>query len=514
MIDFNTLELAVEGYPSRLSYLPGEEVAFHCSARVRTFSVEITRIGAGRERVWQRTGIPGSEQPVPQAAYANGCDWPVTFTVPIPADWRSGFYEVALRGDGVQGETALSHACFVVRAAQPGQATSILLVLSTNTYNAYNHWGGGCLYTGATQVSFQRPLERGFVTRPAADYEGRVLNPDPTLDPENTRLLAYLTENKYPLWCASSGWHNWERRFVRWAERNGFQIEMAVNSDLAEHPEILDSYRLMVCVGHDEYWSAAMRDRIDAFVERGGNLAIFSGNTCNWQVRFEDDGQTMVCYKATADRADPVMGTERQQRLTAFWSHPLLGRPENLTIGLSFTRGGYTRVGWGVPRGSGAYTVYRPHHWAFAGTHLRYGDMLGLGSYIVGYEVDGCALTLVQGLPVPTHEDGTPADFTILATSPARLLSQTDSYSELPPNAVWGDTSGPGDLEGIAAALFGNASPDNVAKIAHNHAVMGCFTRGQGTVFNVGTTDWAYGLDSDVLVQQVTKNVLNQLSKT
>lgn len=219
----------------------------------------------------------------------------------------------------------------------------------------------------------------------------------------------------------------------------------------------------------------------------------------------------MVCYKGTARSSDPVMGTAQQHLLTGFWSSPLIGRPENLTTGLSFTRGGYARVGWGVPRGSGAYTVYRPDHWAFAGTDLRYGDLLGLGSVVVGYEVDGCAFTLEHGLPAPTHEDSTPADFMILATSPARLLSQTATYSEIP-KAIWADPDGPGDLEGIATGLFGDASPANVAKVAHGNAVMGCFTRGKGTVFNVGSTDWAYGLDRDPLVQRVTRNVLERLS--
>ena len=48
-VEYNTLKLAVEGYPDRLSYQPGDEVAFHCSSQTSTFSVEIARIGAGRE---------------------------------------------------------------------------------------------------------------------------------------------------------------------------------------------------------------------------------------------------------------------------------------------------------------------------------------------------------------------------------------------------------------------------------------------------------------------------------
>ncbi len=517
IIDRNTLILAVEGYATQQSYRAGEMVGFHCSSTAPTFSAEVARIGATREVVWRRDDIIGVVQPVPPDAYATGCGWPVTFTIPTHTSWRSGFYEVTLRADradgvaGIDEPEATSHAFFVIRPRPDTNAQRILLVLATNTYNAYNKWGGKCLYTGATHLSFQRPMDRGFLTRPDAEFDGRIASTEPEGEPGHQRLLDYLEQNKYPMWCSSSGWHNWERRFVRWAESTGFEIDVAVNSDLERHVDVLDGCALIVSVGHDEYWSSAMRDTLDSFVARGGNHAIFSGNTSFWQVRLEDDGATMVCFKGRASRLDPVMGTGEQHLLTSFWSDPLIGRPETTTTGLTFTRGGYARIGRGTPRSSGAFTVYRPHHWAFDGTELCYGDALGLGSYIVGYEVDGCTYTLHQGLPVPTHEDGAPESLTILATAPARLLSRTDSSSEIP-EALWADTSGPGDLEGVAIGLFGDASPENTAKIAHGSAVIACFARGAGTVFNVGTTDWAYGLDADATVQRVTANVLRRLA--
>ena len=43
-------------------------------------------------------------------------------------------------------------------------------------------------------------------------------------------------------------------------------------------------------------------------------------------------------------------------------------------------------------------------------------------------------------------------------------------------------------------------------------ATMGAYTRG-GTVFTAGTTDWSHGLTKDPVVQQITRNVLNRLSR-
>ena len=511
----------VEGYCSPLSAHAGASIPVHCSSRAETFSATVTLVTAERTVVWSQTGLRADEQPVPEDAWRTGCGWPAAFTVNTESTWPSGFYEVRLEAESqTPGDPrSVSEAFFVLRPA-PGAATKpSLLVLSTNTYNAYNQWGGRCLYTGAEALSFERPIERGYLRRPAApfevDFDGRITNIETPSDPEHLRLQQYQRDNQLPLLTASAGWHNWERRFVRWASAHGFEFDVAINSDLELHPDVLDGHRLVLSVGHDEYWSWAMRDAMDGFVDHGGNWAILSGNTSFWQVRYEDDGRTMVCHKGRARSRDPVMGTNRQERLTSMWSDPLIGRPEAHSTGLSFTRGGYHRVGNGVPLGSGAYTIHRPDHWALADTGLRYGDQLGVGSFVVGYEVDGCAFTTVNGLLVPTGEDGTPEGLEILGTSPARLHSITEDLCEAP-EAIWAGVDPPGDLEGVSMILFGDAAPENVAKVANGHAVMGAFSRGpgSGTVFNAGSADWAYGLDRDPLVQQVTANVIQHLGGT
>ena len=152
-----------------------------------------------------------------------------------------------------------------------------------------------------------------------------------------------------------------------------------------------------------------MRDTVEAFIARGGNAAFFSGNTSLWQVRIEgDDHDVMVGYKGFF-KNDPLMGTDREPEVTTFWSDVVVGRPENHMTGVSFTRGGYHRIGRNVTSGLGGYTVHRAGHWIFDGTGLGYGDVLGAGATTVGYECDGCVFTYRDGLPYPTGEDGTPS---------------------------------------------------------------------------------------------------------
>jgi hypothetical protein len=187
----------------------------------------------------------------------------------------------------------------------------------------------------------------------------------------------------------------------------------------------------------------------------------------------------------------------------------LIGRPETETIGLTFTRGGYHRVGQAVPRGSGGYTVQEPDHWAFAGTGLRYGDEVGTTATAVGYEVDGCALALVDGRYRPTNEDGAPGTLEVLAIAPAHLLSISADLCEAPP-ALWASVDPPGDLEWVSSILFGDASPNHTSRITNGHAVMATFTGGSGTVFNAGSANWCYGLGADPLLEQITRNVVRR----
>jgi hypothetical protein len=108
---------------------------------------------------------------------------------------------------------------------------------------------------------------------------------------------------------------------------------------------------------------------------------------------------------------------------------------------------------------------------------------LGSKDTIVGYECDGCEIVVRDGLPYPTGSDGTPLDFEILATAPAKWH---------PDDSLWYDRF-PADRIGAA--------------------VLGIYTHG-GTVITTGSTDWSHGLSgNDPAVVQITKNILNRLSK-
>ena len=389
-------------------------------------------------------------------------------------------------------------AFFVVRAATE-DPTRPLLVLDTNTWNAYNDFGGRNLYEGGTHVSFARPLANGLLRKPAGPGS-RVTVLDPP-DPRMRDHVNYLRTHQFTPWAGSAGWPNYELGFVRWAETAGRDLDYAINADL-EDPALLEDRRAYLSVGHDEYWSAPMRDTVESFTRAGGNALFLSGNTSFWQVRIEDGGETMVGYKDRFER-DPVYGTADQHLLTSMWSDQLVGRPENTMTGVSFVRGGYHRIGRTVASGAGGYTVYRPDHWVFDGTGVTYGDLIGARSTIVGYECDGCDFVMRNGVPTPTGSDGTPSDFAILGIAPAEHFDRDNAPR--PPRP-----QDPSEVEFIAGRALGDAGPDGVAALRHGHSVMGVHEPG-GFVFTSGSTDWAWGLSgNDPVIEQITHNLLDR----
>lgn len=441
--------MAIVGYTNQLSYHAGDEIAFHMSSEFERYHVTIQRYGAQRETVWQGDIDNGKAHPVPDNASTHGWDWPTAFTVGVTDAWSSGYYEVFTGAPDpndedrwIEGRTMF----FVVRPNRPGQDADILLQLSTNTYNAYNNWGGTSLYR--------------FNSR----------------DQKRARRVSFS-----PL---PSGAYSWELPFIEWAERNGYRLDYAVNSDLERYPDLIKPYKLILSVGHDEYWSAPMRDHIDEFVASGGNLAFFGGNNLTWQIRYEDGGQTMVCWKEWY-RDDPLYRPQGPNPLlTTLWSHYLVNRPENQLTGVGMMIGGMHRSHGQLLDGSGAFTLHQPEHWVFKGTELKGGDQFGGKNSIVGYETDGCEMTILDGRLVPTHRDGTPESFEVLATAPARWPDGEWSWYERWPEGRIGN------------------------------ACLGLYSRRDGgTVFSTATTGWANGLRGhDPVIERITRNVLDRLS--
>ncbi len=421
------------GYVNKISVKQGDTLEFHISTKVNPISIQIFKYNDIDSLVTTISFIPGGERLYPDSSYYYGCNWPVSYSIVIPDTWLPGVYYAQF-----PTSVGSKSVVFMVSPRIRGSYSKTLYVSSANTWQAYNPVGGKSLYNfnstdtiASYKVSFQRP---------GRAYGG------------------------YPEFFL-------ELPFIRWAYRNHINFECSVNYDIHSNPDLLSSYNVVVIDGHSEYWSYPEKVETENFVSSGGNLIILSGNTCWWQVRYENNGNTLVCYKDPT--VDPYSGVIDSLVTNNFRLSPV-NSPENSMTGLSYISAGYVNDGSILPasNGYGGYTVYNHQSWIYKGTGLMEGEDFGFSDAIVGDETDGGLFNFVNGIPVFTGTDGSPINFMVLGLSPA--------YS------TWGF----------------NPTP---------HATMGIFHKpGGGNVFNAASSNWSLGLDSNYYVQKITKNVFDK----
>jgi hypothetical protein len=127
----------------------------------------------------------------------------------------------------------------------------------------------------------------------------------------------------------------------------------------------------MISLGHDEYWSTAMRNGVTAARDQGVNLAFLGANACYRHIRFEPSAtgpnRHQVCYKTDYMRDDPLWGVDPAE-VTANWATGPVARPEQDLVGASYAD----------QDGLADMVVVDAGSWLFAGTGLKDGSHLPL----------------------------------------------------------------------------------------------------------------------------------------
>jgi hypothetical protein len=334
-------------FTDRTSYLPGDVVSIHAGAETASSaSYEVWRLGyydgAGGRKIlaggpvtiplWQPTVLD-------PATGAVRAPWPTAFRFSVPSSAVTGVYLVRISAPAGQ-----TFAMFVVREAVAG--ATILYPVSTNTYQAYNDWGGTSLYVNrrsdwtprhAYAVSFDRPYAFG---NGAGELFGR------------------------------------DRDFITFAEGQGYDVAYVTDTDLDAAPELTAGRRMLAVQGHSEYWTAGMRDAAEAAIGRGTNAAFFAANDSYWQVRFADASRRLLIgYKEFAS-LDPIASTD-PARTTTKWRNAPVNRPENTMIGEMY---GGSWIWTSTP-----LTVTDPSSWVWTGAGVSANSIVA-GVY--GDEVD------------------------------------------------------------------------------------------------------------------------------
>jgi hypothetical protein len=309
------------GFPRR-SYAPGEQADLQIATDAAAFRLQVFHYSSRALRRGRDFRTSGTAMTSPVRV-----DWrshrhaPGVLRIVRAGDWPSGLYFLRLSAaDGRVGYTP-----FIVRRTVP--RSRVAVVLSTNTWQAYNFWdangdgwGDSWYVSDATRsVDLARPfLDFGVPFR----------------------------------------FRDWDLDFIAWLNRTGKQVDFLSDDDLTAFrtgDELAALYDLVVFPGHAEYVTERAYDVVQRYRDLGGNLMFLSANNFFWKVR--RDGQLITKVQ--------------------LWRR--LGRPEAALVGAQYVASDYGgRQGGFLVQGAGTAP------WAFAGTGLADGDRFGR----YGIEID------------------------------------------------------------------------------------------------------------------------------
>jgi hypothetical protein len=344
----------VEGFADTDSAVPGQPVRLFVSTVARSYRVRAYRMGwyggARARLVWSSAWQPGRRQAgarVTGATHTPSAPWRPSLTVDTTG-WPPGAY--LLRLDTDRG-VLRRFVPLTLRA--PTARGAVVLVDADTTWQAYNAWGGYSLYHGpdgaradrARAVSLDRPYDYGGG---AGDFIGAELP-----------LLAL-------------------------AERLRLPLAYATDVDLHRDPALLDGAAAVISLGHDEYWSPAMRTAVTRARDRGTNVAFLGANAIYRKIRFGPSSlgpdRTEINYK---DASDPIGRTDPAQ-VTTQWREPPSSDNESSLTGTDY----------GCSPVRADMVVLDPSSWLLAGLGLRAGSRL---RGLVGSEYD----RVFAGAPTP-----------------------------------------------------------------------------------------------------------------
>jgi hypothetical protein len=312
------------------SYAPGQWARLRIATDEPSFTTRVFHVGPEQAVTYadnQLAGVDIGLAPV-TTDWRNWRDKPHTLQVQIP-NVPSGLYFVQFTG----ADGRIGYAPFVVRPAVLGATSRILIVLPTNTWQAYN---------------FQDADGNGYGD---TWYAGP---PNRSVDLSRT----------YTARGAPPRFYRYDWPFLHWFYWSGKSAEFISDSDfdlIANGDALARAYDFVVFEGHTEYVTEHEYDVVQRFRDLGGNLMFLSANNFFWKV--EKHGQVL--------------------RKIGKWRDA--GRPEAALIGVEYRANDDGQK-------QGLFTVQNSAAapWLWAGTGL--GDGAQFGQFVGGYGIEIDAL--------------------------------------------------------------------------------------------------------------------------
>ncbi len=367
---FRLLSDTLLGYMSPKWVHGGERAEFRVHS-VHPYRLSLYRYGLQKEFIrligwYDAHGARTVMQITPDGDYSQtGVDWnrigwgSLHHTQYLTAPSRSGLYYLHAETD--RGE----FFAFPWIVAPPQPTAKVAVLCATNTWNAYNRFGGRSNYVNARHlpatptVNSRQDLQRyqgGTYDEwafPDSEYQPLSFDrPEPANHIPKTTQVTDPIEGRDACHLAPAEW-----RLLAWLEREGYAYDLYSEAQLHDGTLNLETYKVLLLPPHPEYWSRQMFERVQQWVDSGGRLMYLGGNGLNCEVEFTSENA--LVFRSQMPQADE----EYESRL-----HRRVANEASL-LGVRFTEAGIMTAA--------PYAVHNANHWCFEGTGLMNGDTFG-----------------------------------------------------------------------------------------------------------------------------------------
>ena len=335
----------LEGYLSGDSFLPKEEIGVHVHAPNGYFTYSIVSL-TDNEVIVPPISQPGQKQGIPRCSVEQGAQWAETLRIKT-GDLQSGLYAVE-----IQDFETTAFLPFVVKDSNPNPPPITVLV-NTNTWVAYNSWGGGGLYEWVPESNFTSKYC-------CLDF---VATSETTPFPLATLVSKHRPYSNPAMFDESSHLLGGELHLLKWLDKENLAYSLITDSDLDSNPEVLKHTKIFVLNTHPEYWTASMMNSLDVYLKNQGNIIYLGGNALYWKTVVNDS------------QLESMRDSKRhslEQSPGGLWKD--LGVYAAQKIGVE-----YDGLDFGT---QSPFVVTNHKHWVLDGTGLTDGDFFGTDTAI------------------------------------------------------------------------------------------------------------------------------------
>lgn len=375
----------ISGFADHTSAEAGQTVRLYVSTAAPRFHVDAYRMGyyggAGARLISSSVEAQGVQQPAcPVSTGFNmvTCSaWTSSMSFTVTPAWVQGDYLLKLVADPGQS----SYVPLTV--TNPSDNSTYLAINSVFTWQAWNPYGGYDMFGGPAAANFADRAKVASYDRP---YAYAFSGGDGSAD---------FLSIEYP--------------FVRFAEQLGLNVSYATDIEITTDPSQLLRHKVIVSLGHNEFWSAPERQGVINARDHGVNVVFLGATPGLRPARLQDSplgaDREMVAYRDPV--ADPIYQTDPQLATANTWSQPPLDASPSEIVGNTY--GGY-----GI---DDPMVITNPTAWPFEGTGVTSGTHL---PHVIAGDYDH----YLAGQAGPT-------DVEILAQSPVVTDYGHHDYSDM-----------------------------------------------------------------------------------